>query len=82
MSDAKIRIHRDTKYILDRYAKIHCLRTMHLLDKIALIIKHCLDGIDDPNWTIDDLQKHYSNSGLMCAQDVRKFILQEGDKDE
>jgi uncharacterized protein (UPF0305 family) len=80
LDDTRIRIHRKAKYIIDRYAKLHYQKSIQFYDQIAQLIANTLDGIDDPEWTIEDLREHYSHSDIIVAADIRKWFSPEGEK--
>ena len=82
MSESKLRkIHKDSDWIITRFCKIHGMTWTGFMDKLANLIKLTIDGIDDKEWSIEELRKYYPYSDVLVAQDIRQFFTPNKEAD-
>ena len=69
-----VRMHKETKKIIDKYCAIHFWTVPRFFDTIALLLRYGLDLISDDSISIDQLRQLYGFSSLQVIADTRTML--------
>jgi len=67
-------VSNEAHQILQKWAKIHDRTICGMLENLAFLITCGIDDISNPNMTIPELKKLYSQSQLVVFADIRNLF--------